>query len=171
EFTGSERGCGEEDDDGRKHKAGSSVLGRDRSAFYMLSFDRVSIDDVDVDVGSPHRRPARRIAARRQNCVSLSSVIRWPLARSRLISISFSPASRPAAWSGFGRPRTTTVVRADGMPCTIAPARRAALIASLRVLLRMPVKARWTPLSVRIAPIESAAGGLVSAAIISFALS
>ena len=37
--------------------------------------------------------------------------MRCPFARRRLISISLSPASRPAACSGFGRPRTTTVVR------------------------------------------------------------
>ena len=43
------------------------------------------------------------------------------------------PASLPAACSGFGRPRTTTVVFADGPLCTIAPARFAARTASLRL--------------------------------------
>ena len=50
-----------------------------------------------------------------------------------------------AACSGFGRPRTTTVVFAEGPLWMIAPARLAAATASLRRLLRMPVKARWTP--------------------------
>ena len=54
---------------------------------------------------------ARRVAAAgiragastsRQNCASLSSVMRWPFSRSRLISISFRPPSRPAACSGVG---------------------------------------------------------------------
>ncbi len=58
----------------------------------------------------------QRFSTRRQNCASLSRVIRCPLARSRLISISFRPASRPAACKGFGRPRTTTPVCAEGMP-------------------------------------------------------
>ena len=53
---------------------------------------------------------------RRQNCVSLSSVIRCPFSRSRLISISFRPPSRPAACSGFGRPRTITVVWTEAIP-------------------------------------------------------
>ena len=46
---------------------------------------------------------------RRQNLRSSRSVIRWPFSRSRLISISFRPASRPAACCAFGRPRTSTV--------------------------------------------------------------
>ena len=70
--------------------------------------------------------------ASRQNCRSFSSVIRCPFSRSRLISISLIPASLPAACSGFGRPRTTTVVLADGPLWTTAPARFAARIASLR---------------------------------------
>ncbi len=107
----------------------------------------------------------------RQNCSSLSSVMRCPFARRRLISISFNPASRPAACSGLGLPLTTTVVRTDGMPWMIAPARRAALTASLRRLVRMPVNARWTPFSVRSTPLRNDAGGVCSASIISSALS
>jgi len=41
-------------------------------------------------------------------------VIRSPFSRSRLISISFRPPSRPAACSAFGRPRTITDVRGPG---------------------------------------------------------
>ena len=77
------------------------------------------------EVGGRQRTP-HRLPASRQNCVSFSSVMRCPFSRSRLISISFSPPSRPAACCAFGRPRTTTVVRAEGPPCTIAPARLAA---------------------------------------------
>ena len=68
--------------------------------------------------------------------------MRRPFCGRRLISISFKPASRPAACSGFGRPPTTTVVCADGIPWTMAPARRAARTASLRRMVRMPVNAR-----------------------------
>ena len=67
--------------------------------------------------------------------------------------------------------RTMTWVRDDGPPCTLAPARRAAVAASLRRLLKMPVKARWTPLRERRAPALSGAGGLRSASIRSSALS
>src|SRR5439155_4745263 len=84
-----------------------------------------------------------------QNCCSLSSVMRCPFSRRRLISISFKPASLPAACNGLGRPLTTTRVSDDGPEWTIAPALRAARIASLRRLRRIPVKARCTPLSVR----------------------
>ena len=41
------------------------------------------------------RAAAQRFVTRRQNCFSLSSVILWPFSRSRLISMSFSPPSRP----------------------------------------------------------------------------
>ncbi len=71
----------------------------------------------------------------------------------------------------FGRPRTTTDVRAEGPLWTTAPALRAAPAASLRSVVRMPVKARWTPFSVRSAPTLSDAGGLESASISSSALS
>ena len=67
-----------------------------------------------------------RFATSRQNCVSLSIVMRWPFSRSRLISMSFRPPSRPAACSALGRPRTMTVVCADGPLWTMAPARLAA---------------------------------------------
>ena len=53
-----------------------------------------------------HSRPISRRASRTR--FSSSSVIRCPRSRSRLISISFRPPSRPAACSAFGRPRTTT---------------------------------------------------------------
>ena len=78
------------------------------------------------------RRYFARRPASRQNCVSLRSVMRYPFSRSRLISSSFRPASLPAACSGLGRPRTTTVVFAEGALWTVAPALRAALAASLR---------------------------------------
>ena len=39
-----------------------------------------------------------------QNCVSPSRVMRWPFSRRRLISISFTPPSFPAACSGLGDP-------------------------------------------------------------------
>ena len=42
--------------------------------------------------------------------------MRCPFSRRRRISISFRPASLPAACSALGRPRTTTVVSRDGMP-------------------------------------------------------
>ena len=45
-----------------------------------------------------------------------------PLLPEALDLHQLEPASRPAAWSGFGRPRTTTVVFADSPPWTIAPA-------------------------------------------------
>ena len=70
------------------------------------------------------------------------------------------PPSLPAACSGFGRPRTTTDVFADGPLWTMAPARFAARTASIRLRLRMPVNARCTPFSERSAPALSAAGGL-----------
>src|SRR6187549_3483132 len=71
-------------------------------------------------VSRRHARVEKRVASfyfaatRRQNWVSLSSVILWPFSRRRLMSISLRPPSRPAACNGFGRPRTTTVVWADG---------------------------------------------------------
>ncbi len=82
-----------------------------------------------------------------------------------------TPEVRRLACSALGRPRTTTVVCAEGAPWTTAPALRAACAASLLGLLRMPVNARWTPSSVRNTPTSSAAGGLRSASIISSALS
>src|SRR4029453_12945961 len=93
-----------------------------------------------------------------QKRASFNSVIRWPRSRSRLISINFNPASRPAACSALGRPRTTTRVCDDGPPCTIAPARRAARIASLRGRARIPVNARWTPLRERSVPVRNCVG-------------
>ena len=102
--------------------------------------------------------------------------MRWPFARRRLISISLRPASRPAAWSGFGLPRTTTLVlhRRHAVERS-APARRAAALASRRGRLRMPVNARWTPLSVASRPalrqrgrvaqrLDQLVGGLVALA-------
>ena len=74
--------------------------------------------------------------------------MRSPFSRSRLISINLMPPALPAACSGLGAPRTITDVLADGEPWTIAPARVAALAASARGLVRMPVNARWTPFSV-----------------------
>src|SRR5262249_38374818 len=71
------------------------------------------------------------------NCDPLSRAIRWPRSRRRLLSINFSPPCLPAAWSTVSRPRTTTVVCVDGPPRTMAPARRAARIASLRAGARM----------------------------------
>ena len=58
------------------------------------------------------------------------------------------------------------------MPWMIAPARRAARIASLRGLLRMPVNARCTPFRVRLTPgLHPRAADCASAAISSSALS
>ena len=74
--------------------------------------------------------------------------------------MSLMPASRPAACCALGRPRTTTVVRAEGAPWTMAPTRFAARAASIRGLLRMPVNARCTPLSERSTPGRRGAGGL-----------
>ena len=71
--------------------------------------------------------------------------MRRPFSRSRLISISLSPPSRPAACRTFGRPRTITVVRDDGPEWTIAPARRAACATCFRVFAKMPVNVTWTP--------------------------
>jgi len=51
------------------------------------------------------------------------------------------------------------------------PARLAARIASLRVRVRMPVKARCTPFKVSRAPERSLGGGVLSASINSSALS
>ena len=87
-------------------------------------------------------------------------MMRWPFSRSRLISISLRPPSRPAACSGLGCPRTTTVVLIEGMPWTMAPACFAALRTSRRRLQRMPVNARCAPFNVRSAPALSVAGGL-----------
>src|SRR5439155_476319 len=70
-----------------------------------------------------------------------------------------------------GAAEVAVVVRADGAPWTIAPALRAARIASRRRLLRIPVNARCTPSSVRRTPAFSGRGGVRRAAIISSALS
>ena len=66
------------------------------------------------------------LPARRQNCASLSSVIRCPFSRSRLISISFRPASRPGGLLRIRAAAHDDGRLADGMPCTMAPARLAA---------------------------------------------
>ena len=63
-----------------------------------------------------------------QNCASLRSVIRCALLPQALDLQQLRPPSRPAACSGFGRPRTSTVVSADGPPCTTAPARARRLL-------------------------------------------
>src|SRR5262249_15579259 len=132
---------------------------------------RHEVSNRSVVFDDEHTHRYYRRAASRQNCFSLRSVMRWPLSRSRLISISFNPPSRPAACSALGRPRTPTVVCEDGPVWTIAPARLAASAASLRRFVKMPVKNRWTPLSVRSTPAFSDAGGVRSASISSLALS
>src|SRR5262245_13385080 len=115
--------------------------------------------------------PDPALLVNRQNCASFKSVILCPRSRSLLISISLRPPSLPAACSAFGRPRTMTVVTIEGPPCTMAPARRAAAIASARGRDRIPVNAMCRPLSERSTPDFSAAGGVLSAAISSSALS
>ena len=120
---GGRRGPGEQDQN-RDSEAEASRRRRARHDLFPRPLRTAARGE---GFGQAFFRPASR-----QNCVSFSSVIRWPFSRRRLISSSFRPASLPAAWSGFGLPRTTTVVFADGAPWIFAPARRAARAASMR---------------------------------------
>ena len=64
-----------------------------------------------------------------------------------------------SATSSMLRPYGVASTGIDGIPWTVAPARLAARIASARFFDRIPVNARWTPLSDRSAPVFRDAGG------------
>jgi hypothetical protein len=71
----------------------------------------------------------------------------------------------------FGAPCTSTSVDWPGADCTIAPARRAASIASLRGRLRKPVNESRTPSSYLIVPFACSFGACRNALISSPAAS
>ena len=99
------------------------------------------------------------------------TVTRDPCAASRRISISLSPPALPAICSALGRPRTSTSVDWPGFDCTIAPAFRAAAMASLRGRIRNPVNDRRFPFRLLIAADLGSFGRCRSAAISSPAAS
>src|SRR5213075_2577548 len=81
-----------------------------------------------------------------QNSFSPITVTACPFAAIRRTSINLVPPARPATCNALGRPRTSTCVASVGLLCTVAPALRAAAIASARGRLRNPVNDTRFPL-------------------------
>ena len=138
-------------------------------AWWISSYRR-KLRGVAKNFGAAHLHDGARPASL-QNCDSLSSVILCPFSRSRLSSISFNPPSRPAACWAFGRPRTTTLVRVEGPVCTTRSDAPCGANRLLALHAQDAGKGQVDALRLRNDPVLSRTGAVLSASIISSALS